>query len=774
MKGLEKDIIYISKKEETPKKEEFVSKVGEEYYASKWENKAKKIEAGFEKFIDGTYGWEKEQHEAFSKIVELLKNNKIDEIVVAGDKVKLPKKTPEAKDEFVQGLKPDFDTLVSLYLLNECNLKNPDKKTPEEIYNDYAKTSIVKKGGEEIGEGKLEKLMGKYELPENNESKLIVYIDNGGKWLSVEKDGKTTTVYIDHHGSGKRPPTSAAKTMMNLMKEAGILKNVGPWLRGLVDTADNIDNLTYVKEEDKKGNRIFDENYFRTRWFKSLPALVEKQIPFEILISLCEEEIIKNPSVEPFTDEELKGQLGNTLIKTNEGEFSIRELCEKRKKDVSNGKNGALESIGNIINNNRERKLNLGTKDFGKIVYQDYSKNKFTKGMNFIAGDLAIKATVAKGYDTFINLSTKKSKDGYKTFYITSIKSDKIVELAKRLNEADPNCATEIRGTFIFGKTKTLTEEQFLNIIDPKILNTEKVEKTNPTEEGLTEKEKNEKGIDYFSKVIDDEKKEITKAEIELGEKNYVEDWVEKKKTKIANSDKLFKYNPDYLLLNSPMMKNIISLVNQFGSLEKAEKILIEEKEKQTGEYQKSEEPYKKLKEKFEKHQEQEKSLRGLANTKGWKFNSKTIKQTEGKTVAKPKVIWTKIDTDEMGNLEPIINRFKQIDEEIKEIKRLKGIIKRKEGKEPPKPDQKLFLESKKRQAILSLADAEKNLEKLLEKRKIFEEKTEKQNIEDYGEEEIEKTIDGLMKRIEKNNKRIKDIEAERERRIKLKDKGNT
>ena len=222
------------------------------------------------------------------------------------------------------------------------------------------------------------------------------------------------------------------------------------------------------------------------------------------------------------------------------------------------------------------------------------------------------------------------------------------------------------------------------------------------------------------------------------------------------------------------MMKNIISLVNQFGSLEKAEKILMEEKEKQTGEYQKSEEPYKKLKEKFEKHQEQEKSLRGLANTKGWKFNSKTIKQTEGKTVAKPKVIWTKIDTDEMGNLEPIINRFKQIDEEIKEIKRLKGIIKRKEGKEPPKPDQKLFLESKKRQAILSLADAEKNLEKLLEKRKIFEEKTEKQNIKDDGEEEIEKTIDGLMKRIEKNNKRIKDTEDELERRIKLKDKGNT
>lgn len=351
--------------------------------------------------------------------IELLKNNKINQIIIAGD---YNKKTEEMRE-----LKPDLDTLGALYLLNNLN-----KKPIGEVYADGAVTSVVGKGGE-----------GK-ELIEDKEG-LIVSLDTGGEWLSIEKDGEKKTLYIDHHGSGKRESTSGTKMIYEIMKNSETLDEK-PWISNFVKFVNDVDNLEYIRSKN------FTENYLINSWPQSLYALAEKHIPFQKVVELFENGTIKDPSL-PFTDEQIKNNIGN---------LDIKKIAQETRKQIKD----TLDGIKNSIKHNKERGLNLDNETFGKIIYHDYFKVK--NHVNTIIDHLAIKAIAAKGYDTYIVYSKKPPR-----IYVNTLKKDlDLKKSAKKLSSVLGSRVKDVRGTFIFKDIdiNKFTEKQFLDAIDPNIL----------------------------------------------------------------------------------------------------------------------------------------------------------------------------------------------------------------------------------------------------------------------------------------------------------------
>jgi hypothetical protein len=431
------------------------------------------------------------------EIAEILKNQKISEVVVAGETYTNPE-TKEKKIKFA----PDLDTKTALYIFNNYNNKPLD-----EIYQEGSFSTIVKKGESEngISDGKIK--TKNLESVEKNKNGVKVYVDAGGRWVSIDKEGKVTTIYIDHHGSGLRNETSGTKMVIEIMEKANLLKEMPEWLKKFADFVNNVDNLSYAKAKNNKGGRIFNENYFRNEWPDSLFALAEKRIPFNKLIELCKSGKIKDPS-RPFTEEELDGELGNIVVGEMEnkktGEMvkqTIRDLCRNERRDVNN----AIDAIKKSEEHNEERGLILNTKELGKIVYHDYFRIKTKNGRfitNKIIDHIAIKAAVVRGNDSFVSWNTEKKK-----FFISSINSKDLPQIANRINSTYPNCCSESRGTFIFGNIpEGMTEEKFLKIIG--IEQKEKIVVKNKQKEEATEnneeKEDRENLINDLAEIIVD------------------------------------------------------------------------------------------------------------------------------------------------------------------------------------------------------------------------------------------------------------------------------
>ena len=413
------------------------------------------------------------QGSIIEEFAELLKNNKIDQIIIAGDNINISGNKAEIVTDTNKNLvekdiklHPDLDSLLALYLLNNFN-----KKSTEETFNEGSVISIVGKDGS--GKDLIEKKEG-----------LIVYIDTGGNWLKITEEGKTKTLYIDHHGVGKKEPTCGTKMMDEIMEKAGIMKDKPEWLDKLINFVSELDNLTYLEKKDSKGRKVFNETYFRNEWPNSLYALAEKKIPFETLIKLCESEKITDPS-KPFTEEELNGEIGSIKI----DKFTIKELCKQQKEEVENILNNGIK---NSIKHNTAEGKNMESTRLGKIIYQDYYKN-FGK-VNVILDHLSFKATKAKNYDTYMAWNKKKN-----SFYINS-NHPNLSKIVEELNKIDPGCAIDVRGVMVYGKILNLTEEQFLNTIDPKILKnvkiidkeTELTQKTNGDPENQKDNNKTE------------------------------------------------------------------------------------------------------------------------------------------------------------------------------------------------------------------------------------------------------------------------------------------
>ncbi|MFA5840913.1 MAG: hypothetical protein WC847_01410 [Candidatus Paceibacterota bacterium] len=377
------------------------------------------------------------QEQVINEIAELLKNNRINQVVIHGQKKIIEQ--DRIKNE-VLTFDSDLDARTALFLLNEYN-----KKSLEETYEKDAVTSLVPKGGSE--KNLTEKKKG-----------LKIFIDVGGNWLSIEKDNETTTIHIDHHGTGKREPTSATKMMYEIMGKADLLKENPEWLSRFVNFVNEVDNLTYLEKKDKEGKKIFNQKYFEEKWPYTFYALAGKMQP-DVLLELYKSGKIEDLSA-PLTEEQLKGEIGAIKTKDN---ISIAKACTEQAKTVE----ATILGIKNAIKYAKEQKLNLNSTSLGSVVYHNFPRIKTAKGgqkFNLIPNYLGFIGTKALGFDTYVCWNEKK-----KEFFINSTNPN-LSSVVEELNKAAPGSAIDVRGVMVFGKNKeNLTEEQFLNTVDPNI-----------------------------------------------------------------------------------------------------------------------------------------------------------------------------------------------------------------------------------------------------------------------------------------------------------------
>jgi hypothetical protein len=484
---------FLELKESGKLKEIFEEKEDKKRNYKKNEKKIidKMMNAMFKKTIEKNK-LEKEATE--QEIIEVLKNNRIDQIIIGGEKVK----NKEGKN--VTGYSPDLDARTALYILDNYNIKG------DKAYNEKALVSIINKDNS-----------GQDLIP--NKKGLKIFLDVGGTWMKVEKNGEATTLRLDHHGSGKGEKTSSAKMLFDLMRKGKLVKEIPGWLSKFINSVNEIDNLSYLDKKDDKKRKTFTESYFRNEWPNSLFALAEKNIPFSKLIELFESKLIKDPSV-PFTKEELDGKLGKTII----GDKTIAELCKEKAEKVE-------ETIKSIKNSEKHLSaMGIDTKNtiVGDIVYHNFPEMEYKNGKKFIntiPEKLDFIGTKALGKDTYISWNEKKQ-----SFFIDSFHPN-LSKIIKALNEKDPGCALDVRGTMVFGTINKLTEEEFLDIIDPKILKNSKIKKQEDisnekeaiwTEKNELERQKLMAEIEQIKNEIIDIDREIEKIKQEEAEEEII------------------------------------------------------------------------------------------------------------------------------------------------------------------------------------------------------------------------------------------------------------
>ena len=269
---------------------------------------------------------EKETDAELDKIAELLKNKKIDQLIIHARENREPNLT----------LMQDPDTQLAIYMLQNL--------TKENVFTENAAFSMIPKGGsaENLKDFNETKFQGGPVPMEKETSKkgLKMFLDVGGTWPEIDKDGN---IHVDHHGEGQRKPTSSAEMVYKILKKADLLKENPPWLPKYIELLNSIENLTYLNKKEN-GKRVFDEEYLKQVYPNSLYSLMDDDNVFSNqILELCANGTIKDPT-KPFTKEELDGELGKTPIKKKVREkvpgknqeeetrivikeFTIKELC---------------------------------------------------------------------------------------------------------------------------------------------------------------------------------------------------------------------------------------------------------------------------------------------------------------------------------------------------------------------------------------------------------------------------------------------------------------
>ena len=157
--------------------------------------------------------------------------------------------------------------------------------------------------------------------------------------------------------------------------------------------------------------------------------------------------------------------------------------------------------------------MDLNTASLGKVVYHNFAKIQPQNGkgyVNKIPNDLAFIGTKALGFDTYVQWNKKNGK-----FFINS-NNPNLSRVIEELNKVSPDSTIDVRGVFAFGKVNNLTEEQFLNTIDPNIL--KNVEKVAPEE--IKPKLEKERSVSTSNiKVEDAGAKSVEKPTGKQGEK---------------------------------------------------------------------------------------------------------------------------------------------------------------------------------------------------------------------------------------------------------------
>jgi hypothetical protein len=369
---------------------------------------------------------EKSEEKNISQMAKILKNNEVSQILLHSPENK------EQAEKWGLSLRRDADTAGAVRILSLSNIK----------YREDAVTSFVHKGG---GTKDVEK--------EAERTGVRLMIDAGGSWAMAEGYNGTKTLYLDHHGDGQHKPTSATEITYKVNKKAGLLEEPEPeWLQGYIKFINELDNLTYLNKTNEKGEKIYNKDYFEKEWAKTPYALTEV-MPTELL-KAYEIGKIKDPSV-PLTKEQMKEIGGEKLLE------KFKEISIDAKKTIA--------GIENADRNNKKQGLKLNNTRLGKIVYHNFPKMKIGDGREFvnqIKNNIAFTGASMMGYDTYVCWNKKNEN-----FFISS-KNPNLEAVIDELNKKNPGCIVkDVRGEMVFGKiSEGLTEEEFLNILDTKIL----------------------------------------------------------------------------------------------------------------------------------------------------------------------------------------------------------------------------------------------------------------------------------------------------------------
>ena len=467
---------------------------------------------------------EKEKNvDEIEEIAELIKKEGIGQVVIHGkDIYRDGKKTGNLS------FSPDLDTRMALTLLNEYNNLPADK-----LYTENAFSSVIPMGS------------GQKNLDSKNEKGLRIFLDVGGEWIKIEsEEGKTKTIYIDHHGEGKREPTSATKMVYEILKKGDLLKDKSDKkLEDFVKFVNDFDNLSYRNKKTEDGSNMLTEKYFKYTWPRTLYALAD-EIPLDKILDLYKTGKIKNLS-EPFTRHEIgenePGEIGKIVVnkitdkngKTKE--ITIKDLCEQKENEARI----TIKGIKQAKTYADENKLNLNTSSLGKIVFQNFPKVRAKDGKiytNKILQKTAYLGALSLGYDSVV-FWNPKNETGDKRFFINS-DSENLSEIGKKIMNIAPG-TTDVRGVFIFSPknaegVKNITQEQFLNIIDPKILENATVIKG----EGFQEKEN-----EYVVEEAADKNEGETKEELEtkIGKPVNTKEMAEEAQRKLVQQEKIDK-----------------------------------------------------------------------------------------------------------------------------------------------------------------------------------------------------------------------------------------
>lgn len=115
-----------------------------------------------------------------------------------------------------------------------------------------------------------------------------MHIDTGGRYgivLEKEKDGKTTTIYFDHHSAELEIPTSATQLLYEGLTASGILKK-DVHLNELVRFVTQADNLSYPEEYYKlysESPRTLVGLWYHIKFRHLLDFFIDNKKPTDIL-----------------------------------------------------------------------------------------------------------------------------------------------------------------------------------------------------------------------------------------------------------------------------------------------------------------------------------------------------------------------------------------------------------------------------------------------------------------------------------------------------------
>lgn len=458
------------------------------------------------------------------EIAELIKSEGIGQVIIHG------RETYDNKGDKTGDMvfDSDLDAKMALALLNDYNTLSSNK-----LYTEGATSSIVPMGG------------SKKNLDYKNPNGVQVFLDVGGEWLKIEKDGETKTIYIDHHGQGKRNPTSATKMVYEILEKANLLKEKPEWLKNCVNFVNDIDNLSYLENKNEKGEKIFNENYFKYKWPRTPYGLASELSP-ETILDLFKTGKIKDP-MKPFTRHEIEnGEIGKIEVtgidnKGNTFRKTIKEVAlEKQKQAILNS--NAIRQSKKYADING---LNLKMKSFQgnqqEMIFHDFPKVVNAKGKEYVnkfINNMAYLAAQAQGYGGIIVWNPKKID---KRFFV-NINSPEMERIGKELGGIAPG-TNEVRATFIFSpkdnpeNAEKITKEEFLNIISPAILKNATIIKS-----GI-EKNKNE-GVLVLSEKEEIEAKKAQKIDKRnefIYEEENKEETLETKEGRPVDMEKLGK-----------------------------------------------------------------------------------------------------------------------------------------------------------------------------------------------------------------------------------------